>query len=326
MSSTTKNNNYLTKKFLVLLNKLKKVKDKFKNFLKELLKFNYPKSKRVIYERFCYLVNFPTYLIRKYLGQQLIRQQGEMRLGTIPPEAGFLTLTGTDFQPLQEAIAFARTRLQQTDLNQLLASASGKHQYLLALPIKHELTLDSPLLRLALHPALVSTVTEYIGILPILNSVNILYSPNQNIFSQSSQYFHLDPEGVRQVKIFIYLDEVNEDSGPFTLIPVTASKQVYPVYKGGRLEDDFVSAIVRETEFTPIVGSPGTMLLVDTSSCFHFGSRPGSKARPAILLQYVSPLAMIFPRFGWSRKTRLSHLVQEDTPVLNRYLLGSSKF
>ncbi|ELR98547.1 hypothetical protein [Gloeocapsa sp. PCC 73106] len=325
MSSTPKNNNYLIDKSPILVKILKKIKHEIKNNIKQLLQFNYPKPKRIIYERFCYLVNSPTYLFRKYLSHQLIQQQTEDILPSIPEEAGFLTFSAPNFQPLQEAIEYAQLRLTKTNINDILSTASGKHQYLLALPIKHELTLDSPLLRLALDPVLVRTVTKYMGILPILNSVNILYSPNHNIFEDSSQYFHLDPEGVKQVKIFIYLDEVTEDSGPFTLIPAIASKKIYPLYQGGRLSDEFISEIVPKSEFTPITGPAGTIILVDTSSCFHFGSRPGKKDRPALLLQYVSPFAMIFPHFGWGRKTRLAHLVQADTPILERYLLGAGK-
>ncbi|TVQ44167.1 MAG: hypothetical protein EA365_10760 [Gloeocapsa sp. DLM2.Bin57] len=315
--------NKLVGKYNQLISQLKKGKDKVRNFLKNLVKFNYPKPKRVIYENIAYLVKFPTYLARKYLAQQLKNKQ---LIDKIEPQKGYLVINNLEFPPLQKAQEYAQERLKSTKLQDLIEKAAGKHQYLLALPIKQELTLDSPLLQLALNPDLLKIVTEYIGILPILNSVNILYSPNQTIFEHSSQYFHLDPEGVRQVKIFIYLDEVTEDSGPFTLISAEQSQKVYPVYRGGRLTDEFVSQLVPPTEFTPITGPKGTMILVDTSSCFHFGSRPGTEDRPAILLQYISPFAMIFPYFGWKRKTRLSHLVQKDTPILERYLLGASWF
>ena len=313
----------------IINNRLKSIKKKIFALpaqAKSLLNFNYPKPKRVIYENFCYFVNSPTYLIRKYLAQQLIQEPSNHYLGKIPREQGFLVINDRNFVPLKEAREFAEQKLKQTNIQELLEKATGKHQYLLALPIKQELTLDSPLIRLGLNRDLVTVVTEYMGILPILNSVNILYSPNQSIFDHSSQYFHLDPEGVKQVKIFIYLDEVTIDGGPFTLIPGQESEKVYAVYKGGRLTDEFVSQFVAEKEFTPITGTSGTMILVDTSSCFHYGSRPGKKDRPAILLQYVSPFAMIFPSFGWQRQTRLSHLAQEDTPMLERYLLGAAKF
>lgn len=322
MFSSTKIKNYLIGRGQTLNYKLKKLREQLVIYSKEAVKFNYPKSKRVIYEKTCYLLNFPTYWKRKYLGNKLRRQQQENPLGYISPASGYKSYSNLDFPPLNQAIAYAKTKLADTDVAALVAKAEGKHKYLLALPIKHELTLDSPLLQLALNPALLSTVTEYMGILPILNSVNILYSPNQSIFAHSSQYLHLDPEGIRQVKVFIYLDDVDTETGPFTLIPAGESAKIYPVYKGGRLTDEFVTSIIAPAQFTPITGPGGTMILVDTSSCFHFGSRPGSKDRPAILLQYISPFSMIFPRFGWQRKTRLAHLVKEDTPKLERYLLG----
>lgn len=322
MFLTTKLTNYIIGKSQTLADHLKKTQEKLLIFVKEFLKFNYPKSKRVIYEKLCYVLNLPTYLKRKYLGQKLIRQTSLAVFQPISRETGFSCYYQLDFQPLDTAIEFAKERLSQTNLQELVAKAEGKHKYLLALPIKHELTLDSPLVKLALHPAILSIVTQYIGVLPILNSVNILYSANQSIHEHSSQYSHLDPEGVRQIKVFIYLNEVTNEAGPFTLIPAKQSQAIYPFYKGGRLTDEFVSKFVEPEDFTPIMGPAGTMILVDTSSCFHFGSRPGKLDRPAILFQYVSPFAMIFPRFGWQRNTRLAHLAREDSSVLIKCLLG----
>ncbi len=289
--------------------------------LKEFKELNYPKSKRRVYESIAKFVNFPTYIIRKRWAEQVIINDNN--LPDIPLEDGFLVWKPDNFESLELAIEAAKERLLQADLNGLLANAQGKHKYLLALGIKHELSLDSPLLKLACHPSLVSIVTKYIGILPILNSVNILYSPNQDFHEESAQMLHLDPEGVRQVKVFIYLEDVSEESGPLTLIPVRESQKLYPIYKGGRLRDEFVSKFVAKDDIKTIIEPAKTMIFADTSSCFHFGSRPGKKARFVILFQYITPFSQIFPLFGWKRKARLVHLIDKDSPSLVKYLLGA---
>jgi len=298
---------------------LKKAKEKLKEFFREFKNFNYPMSKRVIYERFCYFVNFPTYLIRKIVRTQIVKDL-ELK---IDKDQGFLVWKPENFEPLNQVINYARERFSQFNLQEMVANSEGKHKYLLALPLKQELTLDSPLVQLALNPKLVSIVTDYLGIIPIFSAVNVLYSPNTELYEHSSQLFHLDPEGVKQVKIFIFVEDVTEDSGPLTIISSKESKKVYPIYKGGRISDEKVKEFVPEKNFHPMTGSSGTMVFTDTSSCFHFGSRAGKKDRFVIIIQYISPFSMIYPWFGWKRKARLAHLAESSGSTLEKYLLGA---
>lgn len=298
---------------------LKKSLENAKVFIRELKNFNYPMSKRLIYERFCCFANFQTYLTRKILSFEVIKEQ-EIN---IDKEKGFLIWKPENFEPLNQVINYARERFAQFDLKEMVANSEGKHKYLLALPLKQELTLESPLVQLALNPRLVSIVTRYLGILPIFSAVNVLYSPNNEIYEHSSQLFHLDPEGVRQVKIFIFVEDVTEDSGPLTIISSQDSQKIYPIYKGGRISDEKVLEFVPEKNFHSMTGASGTMVFTDTSSCFHFGSRAGKKDRFVIIIQYISPFSMVYPWFGWKRKARLAHLGESSKSILEKYLLGA---
>lgn len=300
----------------------KKFKEKTIAFASDLRKFNFPMGKRVIYENFCKIVNFPTYIDRKILAWQLIKQNTQNPIPEINPEVGLLPYTPQNFTPLEVALTEARGRLAKVNVTESLKSADGKHRYFMGLYVK-DLTLDSPVVKLAFHPHILTTVTKYIGILPVLNSISIVYSPNDTLYDQSSQFLHLDPEGVRQIKIFIYVEDVTEESGPFTIIPKSESKKVYPLYKGGRLTDEFFQKYVDAKYFIPVTASKGTMVFADTSGCFHFGSRPGNKDRFVIILQYISPFSMIYPQFGRIKKSHLGHLVTQDSSKLEKYLLGA---
>jgi hypothetical protein len=285
-------------------------------------KVDYPKSKRIVYENLCKLLNLPTYLSRKVLA--IVLAPKDSSLPSISRAEGFLVFPPETFLGVKEVVAEARQHIQKNELESLVNPSQPKSQYLRVLPTVHQsLSLDSPFLKLACDPKLVSLVTEYLGIFPILRAFHVVYSPNKENYEHSSQFFHLDPEGVKQVKVFIYVEDVDEDCGPFTIVPACESQKIYPEYQGGRISDEFVANFVEKSKFQEIIGPSGTIFLADTSSCFHFGSRKAKKERFIVVFQYVSPFASIFPRFGWIKKPQLAYLAQQNLPIYTKYLLGA---
>ena len=53
---------------------------------------------------------------------------------------------------------------------------------------------ESAINRLASHPEILRVVSNYMGMVPLLHRINVLYSPNNEVIESSSQFFHLDPE------------------------------------------------------------------------------------------------------------------------------------
>ncbi|NEO38068.1 MAG: phytanoyl-CoA dioxygenase family protein [Moorea sp. SIOASIH] len=290
-----------------------------KVFIENQKYFNYPYGKRNGYETISKLLNFPTYSIRKYLGIKVIKRYRE--LPSIPKKDGFLVWFPQKLAPVTQVIGKCREYIANVDQSIFTKKGKGKEQYLRGIhPDDSKLT--ESLVKLACDPTLVSIVTKYIGILPIINGVKLLYSPNKKIYEGGAQFFHLDPEGVRQIKLYIYVEDVTEESGPLTLIPAQESHKIYRLYPGGRLRDDWVSRFIDPQYFYSITGASGTMIFADTSRCFHFGSRPGKKPRFVIIIQYISPFAINFPWFGWVRKPLHARLVNHNTSTIDQYLLG----
>ena len=78
----------------------------------------------------------------------------------------------------------------------------------------------------ALSDGLLSLVTNYLGTIPHLNRVDLLYSVSHGGEEAiSSQIYHLDPEGRRQAKLFLNLRDVGPDEGPFTFIPASETSE-----------------------------------------------------------------------------------------------------
>lgn len=152
----------------------------------------------------------------------------------------------------------------------------------------------------ALSDGLLSLVTNYLGTIPHLNRVDLLYSvAHGGEDAISSQIYHLDPEGRRQAKLFLNLRPTGPDEGPFTFIPASETSRIVNAIKQRRSADEEMAmARYLDSELEQVnglakaigvMGAPGSGVLVDTSRCLHFGSRvkPGTY-RLCLYIQYCS--------------------------------------
>lgn len=164
--------------------------------------------------------------------------------------------------------------------------------------------------RFALSPELISIVCRYLGSMPILSEVQLLWTPANDTLWKS-QKFHLDAEDYRQLKLFLHVDDVDESCGPFTLISAPQTRRVCAAtgYRGGRrsrLEDEAVRRVV-DGDFEQAIGERGSGILVDTSRCLHYGSRGNQKQRLVLFLQFISYYAPKLEPFDWR-----THLPRTD--------------
>jgi len=153
----------------------------------------------------------------------------------------------------------------------------------------------------ALSDQLFSIVTNYLGIIPILNRVDLVYSiPHQTSNGHiSSQLFHQDPEGLTQAKVFLNVFDVDKANGPFMFIPADHSERIVKNIRQQREEaglpddsryrDDEVSANGGQAALLQLTGPAGAAAITDTSRCLHAGSRiePGH-FRLLLFLQYCT--------------------------------------
>ena len=57
------------------------------------------------------------------------------------------------------------------------------------------------------------------------------YSPNDKIFKNSSQEYHLDHEDYKQVKGFLFINEIDLQTGPLNVINVEQSNNIQKLIK-----------------------------------------------------------------------------------------------
>jgi hypothetical protein len=102
------------------------------------------------------------------------------------------------------------------------------------------------------------------------------------------------------VKIFVLCSDVRPENGPLTLLDAARSAQVRRATRyryHDHLTDAQVQEVVGSAPPAQVVGTAGTVCLVDTSRCFHFGARvtPGAAPRLVAMVQFLNPSAFVLP-------------------------------
>jgi hypothetical protein len=144
---------------------------------------------------------------------------------------------------------------------------------------KKGLTSESPFVKFAIQDRILKLVASYLGEAPYLGSVTLTFSEHSQEKLKSSQLWHLDRDDVRMCKMFVYLTDVeDDDSGPFTFYDKTLSGKITQTFLGGHYPDEVVFPQVGKEPPIKMKGKKLAAFIVDTSRCFHMGSRvaPGS--------------------------------------------------
>jgi hypothetical protein len=114
------------------------------------------------------------------------------------------------------------------------------------------------------------------------------------------------------------MTDVAVENGPLTFIDITESAKVIRNYNhvSGRLEDSDVTAVVDHKKFLSHTGKKGSILGVDTSRCFHFGSRAVGGERLMLAFNFTTGFEY------HHRETEFAHYFKRDKlSVVQRLLL-----
>jgi hypothetical protein len=268
------------------------------------------------------------------IGSQLAarrRAAAELSAGSveIPRDAGFASCEPALFPDVTAVVSRAREVLATADLEK---SKSKMHKRFMIklLGSDAKAVADSSLLRLALHPDVIGVASRYLGLVPILQFVNVYYSSYAGEDLTKSQLYHCDSDDVEQVKVFILCDEVTQQTGPLTFLPPPESAVVrkkvgyrYDMHLPDEQVGDILGGLSAARQ---AIGPRGTVAFIDTSRCLHYGSRFADRTltRLIVMFQYITPLAFILPTQYWegARYRELGNAPGLDD--LSRMVLGSA--
>jgi len=150
--------------------------------------------------------------------------------------------------------------------------------------------------RYALKRSLLDIANAYFGMCAKLRYYNVWYTFATEVSARESQLWHFDREDNYILKVFLYLDDVDEGAGPFTYAPGTHKKGKYrsikPEYflEGGvrRTTDEQMNAVYPEDKWVRAVGKKGTIIFADTRG-YHKGGEARTKDRLMFTCMYTSP-------------------------------------
>jgi hypothetical protein len=219
-----------------------------------------------------------------------------------PEFSGVLATCRRLFAVKQAKIAEQMAGMEQWSAEKQAKFQSRKQSFYRHLLKDEDLRRNPDLVDFALSDQLLRPVTQYLGMVPYLTRVDLVYSVSRGTDEKiESQLFHLDHEGLRQVKYFIYVYDVDEPEGPFTFLPADTSFRVVNDVRSWRKRhgrgdvesrrylDEEIVGVNAAQDIVTVKGPVGSGVAVDTSRCLHLGSRcrPGA-FRLVLYLQYCT--------------------------------------
>jgi ectoine hydroxylase-related dioxygenase (phytanoyl-CoA dioxygenase family) len=160
-----------------------------------------------------------------------------------------------------------------------------------------ELDLGDPWLKLGLNRALLDLANAYLGMWAKLEYVDVWYTPPADKSErQSSQRWHRDFNDRHLLKAFLYLVDVDEETGPFEYVPRSAPggelDHLWPWKPLGLTyppQDELEQKLAqRSVSFT---APKGTLIFCNTAG-FHRGGFASAKPRALATVTYSSPASL----------------------------------
>ena len=227
---------------------------------------------------------------------------------------------------INEVLKTINTNLKNLNLKKIKNTDDG----IITLKNSNDFNILSPEFKFVTNKYLIEIVSRYLNCVPILTNLSLWYSPNDKIFENSSQEYHLDHEDYKQVKGFLFINDIDEQTGPLSIINTLQSNEIQKsinykmTKKTKRVNDEIIGDLIRKNiniQENVITGKSGDLLLCDTSSCFHYGSRLGTKARYILAFQYITPFGFTVD-WNWRNYDKLpfKHLECENNLLLKKVL------
>ena len=156
------------------------------------------------------------------------------------------------------------------------------------------------LLKIGLKEEFLYLASIYLGIYPFLGRFYAWYDFPTSEQPVSSQCWHKDGDDRKFIKIFIYLNDVNSENGPFCYIQNThkinnkmfssEQKKKTKYSSFNILEDKDVSNIYPKKDVKECFGEFGTTIFADTSG-FHKGKTLKKNSRVMLVYEYFSEVS-----------------------------------
>jgi hypothetical protein len=185
-------------------------------------------------------------------------------------------------------------------------------------------------------------ITKYMGCLPVVIKMEYWFSPNEENQPNRSQEFHTDGEDIKQVRVYIPVEEITVDHGPLSFIDAKKSYEIYKKLKKEKfiknktekVPDEVIYKFLSTSEKEEATLKLNEAYMLDTCRCYHYGSRKSKYKRKLIVLTFQTPFSIDVPIFSRkinskkfiSRKHQLIYSFLEDNYYIKRDNYKSTRF
>lgn len=147
-----------------------------------------------------------------------------------------------------------------------------------------------------------SVVSHYLQCIPVLSTTlpsGIRFVESNAAFDDQpdkphdSQLYHIDYYSLPNVYILVLLRDTTVEHGPWTFLRRSVSQKARVALKywsrqrGYRVSDEDVYSVVDRKEVIEFCYPRGTVLFIESSGCFHYGSRNSIKPRFQLMIGYT---------------------------------------
>jgi len=212
-------------------------------------------------------------------------------------------------------------------------SELAQTEYLFHLNYVNELFEYPDLLKFALSSEVIGTIADYMKSIPVLaltlpKSVRVFESTYKFYNGgpyERSQLFHRDIHDMPMVYVILLARDITEDNGPWCFLPESVSMEVtkqlgYQKWRHPyRLQDEDIYSVADPKEKITFTGKRGDVLFIDSSKCFHYGSRdvinPGYRIMYAFTTRCRSDFQLLSHRQKFpvsSSDTKLKRIILDE--------------
>jgi len=162
-------------------------------------------------------------------------------------------------------------------------------------------------------PVILETAEHYLGCKPLLDNLGAWWSYPGRPAAKGTQRYHRDFDSFGGFKLFIYLTDVDAESGPHMFMK--QSHRLPHLATGRACPDDLVYRWFGEENEVAVTGPAGSRFIADTFG-FHKGLLPGQGRRLLLTAQYNVNASPHLPR------TPVLAMQSGYDPAVNRAIMG----
>jgi len=153
----------------------------------------------------------------------------------------------------------------------------------------------------ATSSGVLAPVCDYLRSIPILSTTlpsgirfvesNAAYD-DQPDSPHDSQLYHIDYYSLPNVYVLVLLRDTTIEHGPWTFLPRAISQKAaaalnyWSRQRGYRVSDEDIYSVVDRKEAIEFCYPRGTVLFIESSGCFHYGSRNSVQPRFQLMIGY----------------------------------------